>query len=248
MSEYQAGARVGKWKESGPLELVRSHLAGPAPLPWFLALVYARHWRRGESRRLVTAVSSALLEDVQRVLLTKRKWWILCLLVAAIVMAFASLFPFEEPWHTLPDGTRIRLETIAYAREVKFKDRGLELSALRRALGPKWGRLLGPKPESTSFSRAQESLFIVFRTEGAGGRDSLNDAECKIALPDGDFLRLKIFGIRTHPESGDLHIASFYRMPQNAADNVPRLEMDLTVQNKTIHFSKANPAFKRGAK
>lgn len=226
------------------------NLIWPTPRPYVDSLsgCTRRRWRWGEIQRLVTAVPSALLEDVQRVLLANWKWRSLCLLVAAIVMASATLFAFREPWHTLPDGTRIRLERMEYAKVVTFKGRGLELSALRRALGPTWGPLLGPKPLSTTFSRAQESLFIVFRTEGAGGRDGLNDAMCKIALPDGGSLRLRIFGMCTHPESGYLHVGSFYTMPLNAADNVPRLEMDLTVQNKTIHFSKANPAFNRGVK
>lgn len=179
---------------------------------------------------------------------SKRRRWLLCFLTAAIVVALVVLFNREEPWHTLPDGTRVRLEKVAFAKEIAFRSGGLELWPLRDALG-RWSFILGPEPKSAAFIGSEECLHIVFQTEGPKGWDNLDGAICKIALPDGGFAKWEFQSGAGYTGSAYLHAGGFaYPTPPNVPENLPRLEIDLTVQGKTIHFSKANPAFKRSAK
>ena len=200
------------------------------------------------SRDLSLRRDRLLLASVLPAFALRKRRWLLCFLTAAIAVTSVVLFTREEPWHTLPDGTKVRLKKIAFAKKVAFRIGGLELRPLRGVLG-KWSFILGPEPSSAAFIGSEESLHIVFQTEGSKGWSNLDGAICKIALPDGGFVKWELLSGASYSGSGYLHAGGFaYPRPPNVPENLRRLEIDLTVQGKTIHFSKPNPAFGRSDK
>lgn len=159
--------------------------------------------------------------------------------IAIVALLYGAFVYWERSaWRPLPHGGEARLFQIGYGENMRLKQRGFQLDAARKWLGPRFEFLLGPAPFELRSTFAKPSLFVAFASRGSTVDDLPRTGYCEIDLPGGQILRGTPHNLGTvRGEKVDL--ASFPLVPGAQQWLNVRLEFG----GKSLPFRLKNPAY-----